>query len=95
MNLTQTSEKSEYLKKVWVSCKTEEQRRVCENWITRLALSGEITREEKNIVFGLIDELKYAEMCPDSPPEPRDELRRLIDSVKDLRARVSKLENMT
>ena len=95
MNLTQTSEKSEYLKKVWVSCKTEEQRRVCENWITRLALSGEITREEKNIVFGLIDELKYAEMCPDSPPEPRDELRRLKDSVKDLRARVSKLENMT
>ena len=88
-----TSEKSDYLKKVWISCKTEEQRRVCENWVARLALLGEITREEKNSVFGLIDELKYIEMCPDSPPQPRDEVRELKDSVKDLRTRVLKLES--
>ena len=94
MNLTQASEKSDYLKKVWISCKTEDQRRVCENWVARLALSGEITRGEKNSVFGLIDELKYIEMCPDSPPQPRDEVRELKESVNDLRRRVSKLENV-
>ena len=84
MKATQTSERSEYLKKVWNSCETEEERMTCENWIRELALAGEITRAEKNNVLSFIDKLIYSELCTDPPLDQKDDLREIKRSEMDL-----------
>ena len=84
------SERAEYIKKVWLSCRTDDQRRNVENWIQRITRTP--LEEDYRHVRGFIDEMYYIKADCGEPPKEEDYLKALNRSVKDLKNRVSKLE---
>lgn len=84
------NEREEFMKKVWLSCKTDDQRQNVVNWIYRVAKPYPNT--EKDDVIDFIEEMDFALNCGNGPPETRDEIKELRLSVKDLTNRISKLE---
>lgn len=84
------NDRTEYMKKVWLSCKTDDQRQNVVNWIYRVAKPYPNT--EKDDVIDFINEMYFVENCRGEPPETLDEIKELRLSVKDLTNRVSKLE---
>ena len=84
------NQREEFMKKVWLSCKTDNQRQNVVNWIRRVAKP--YPSDEQRHVLDFIDEMYFVKNCGDGPPETRDEIKELRRSVKDLTNRVSKLE---
>jgi len=84
------NEREEFMKNVWLSCKTDDQRQNVVNWIHRVAKPYPNT--EKDDVIDFIEEMYFVENCRGGPPDTRDEIKELRLSVKDLTNRVSKLE---
>ena len=84
------NEREEFMKNVWLSCKTDDQRQNVVNWIRRVAKPYPNT--EQRDVIDFIEEMYFVENCRGGPPETRDEIKELRLSVKDLTNRVSKLE---
>jgi len=84
------TDRKEFMIKVWLSCKTEDQRRNVENWIQRIT-KDPLDRDYRD-VRDLIDELDFALNCGNGPPDPRDEIKELGRSVQDLTKQVSNLE---
>jgi len=84
------NEREEFMKNVWLSCKTDDQRQNVVNWIHRVAKPYPNT--EKDDVIDVIEESNFVRNYRGEPPETRDEIKELRLSVKDLTNRVSKLE---
>jgi len=84
------TDRYEFFKKVWLSCKTEDQRRNIEKWINRVA--ERFPSKEHRSITEFIDEMRYAWDRSGGPPKEDDYLKTLNQSVKDLRHRVMKLE---
>jgi hypothetical protein len=84
------TDRKEFMIKVWLSCKTEDQRRNVEKWINRVA--ERFPSKEHRSITDFIDEMRYAWEPSSGPPKEEDYLKALNRSVKDLNNRVSKLE---
>ena len=87
---TPKNDRAEYMKKVWISCKTEDQKQNVVNWVHRVAKP--YPSDEREDVLDFIDEMYFVLNCGDGPPETCDEIKELRRSVKDLTKRVSNLE---
>ena len=87
---TSKNDRAEYMIKMWLSCKTEDQKQNVVNWIHRVAKPYPNT--EKDDVIDFIDEMYFVLNCGDGPPETRDEIKELRRSVQDLTKQVSNLE---
>jgi len=84
------NEREEFMKNVWLSCKTDDQRKNVVNWIHRVAKPYPNT--EKDDVIDFIEESNFVRNYRGEPPKTEDEIKQLRVSVKDLTNRVSKLE---
>ena len=84
------NDRAEYMKKVWLSCKTEDQKQNVVNWVHRVAKP--YPSDERDDVIDFIEEMYFIKNCRGEPPKTEDEIKQLRVSVKDLTNRVSKLE---
>lgn len=87
------TDREKYMMKVWLSCKTKDQRRNTEKWINRVA--ERFPSREHQYVTDFIDQMFYVEECPNEPPSKEYFDKKLERSVMDLRHRVMKLEEKT
>jgi len=84
------TERYEFMKRVWLSCKTEDQRRNTEKWIGRVA--ERYPSKEHESITDFIGVMRYAWEPSSGPPKDEDYIKALDRTVKDLTNRVSKLE---
>jgi len=87
---TSKNDRAEYMKKVWLSCKTEDQKQNVVNWVHRV--TKPYPSDERDDVIDFIEEMYFIKNCRGEPPKTEDEIKELRRSVKDLTKQVSNLE---